>query len=70
MQSCSNYSQDLCFKLVVLSWEDWSPEVRQAAAIALGQTGHAKVRGHRLQCHCIMMCVCVIINYGKIKILL
>ena len=38
--------QDLCFKLVVLSWEDWSPEVRQAAAIALGLTGHAKVVRH------------------------
>lgn len=38
------FLQDLRFKLVILSWEDWSPEVRQAAAIALGLTGHAKVR--------------------------
>ena len=43
LQSILRLLQDLCFKLCVLSWEDWGPEVRQAAAIALGLTGHAKV---------------------------
>jgi len=36
------HPQDLCSKLVVLTWEDWSPEVRQAAAQALGLSGHGK----------------------------
>ena len=36
-------NKDLCSKLVVLTWDDWSPEVRQAAAQALGLTGHGKV---------------------------
>ena len=39
-----NMSKDLCSKLLVCVWEDWSPEVRQAAAQALGHTGHGKVR--------------------------
>ncbi len=41
-----NMSKDLCSKLLVCVWEDWSPEVQQAAAQSLGLTGHGKVRGH------------------------
>ena len=38
-------SQDVCDKLVVLMWKDWSPEVRDIAAEALGKLGKGKVRG-------------------------
>ena len=37
-------SQDVCDKLVVLMWKDWSPEVRDIAAEALGKLGKGKVR--------------------------
>ena len=40
--------QDVCDKLVVLMWTDWSPEVRDMAAEALGKLGKGKVRGHLL----------------------
>lgn len=36
-------SKDMCSKLVVLVWEDWNPEIRDAAAKALGKTAHGKV---------------------------
>ena len=36
-------NRDLCDKLLVLTWEDWSPEVKQAASRALGLTSHGKV---------------------------
>lgn len=45
-------NKDVCSKLVVLVWEDWSPEVRQAAAQALGLTGHGKV------CVCVFSILC------------
>ena len=35
--------QDVCDKLVVLMWKDWSPEVRDVAAEALGKLGKGKV---------------------------
>ena len=35
--------QDVCHHLVVMSWEDWSPAVRDAASQALGKTGHGNV---------------------------
>ena len=35
--------RDVCSKLLVMAWEDWSPEVRQEAAKALGRTCHGKV---------------------------
>lgn len=35
-----------------MSWDDWSPDVRMAAAQALGTTGHAKVSANLTQlCH-------------------
>lgn len=34
----------MCDKLVVLMWKDWSPEVRDVAAEALGKLGKGKVR--------------------------
>lgn len=36
-------NKDLCSKLLVCAWEDWSQAVRQAAAQALGQTAHGQV---------------------------
>lgn len=36
-------NKDLCNKLLLCAWEDWSPAVRQAAAQALGETAHGKV---------------------------
>lgn len=38
--------QDVCNHLVVMSWEDWSSDVRDAASQALGKTGHGKVWSH------------------------
>ena len=40
---CVCVSQDVSGRLVGLAWNDWSPDVRTAAAQALGQTGHGKV---------------------------
>ena len=36
-------NKDMCTKLLQLAWEDWSPEVQQGAAQALGKTSHGKV---------------------------
>ena len=32
-----------------MSWDDWSPDVKMAAAQALGTTGHAKVPANLTQ---------------------
>jgi hypothetical protein len=37
-------NRDVCNRLVTMSWDDWSPDVKMAAAQALGRTGHAKVK--------------------------
>ena len=53
--------QDVSGRLVVMSWEDWSSTVRDAAAQALGKTGHGKVRNWRTLCTVSLphnMCVC------------
>ena len=38
----------MCNRLVTISWDDWSTDVRVAAAQALGRTGQAKVSKHLL----------------------
>jgi len=40
----NSINKDMCNKLLELTWEDWSPEVQLAGAMALGRTTHGGVR--------------------------
>lgn len=51
---CVACVQDVCDKLVVLMWKDWSPEVRDVAAEALGKLDKGKVR-RQLLCTCMAL---------------
>lgn len=47
LHGCIN--KDLCNHLLTMSWNDWHPEVRLAAAQALGKTGNGKLVHDEIQ---------------------